>query len=233
MEQPAPKQRSPWVYVLLGCGGFAALSCFGLTLVFGFGAKKLIDVTKGVSDPQVRVENAKTLMGVLPVGYEVAATMMLGVVNVAVLTDGAVQPDGGVELGAHVFTFYRVMANPENQRTKSFFTSGSGSLKALSGNLSIDARDIVKRGSFTVNGRKLYYVASRGPYGANDQQNEARDGLNASVLFDCPGDVLYVGIWSMQDPFPEKAVDQIDGSGTVIDEMELSKFIEPINPCGR
>ena len=35
METASPKQRSPWLYVLLGCGGLAGLICLGSMIVLG------------------------------------------------------------------------------------------------------------------------------------------------------------------------------------------------------
>jgi preprotein translocase subunit SecA len=61
----------------------------------------------------------------------------------------------------------------------------------------------------------------------------AEDGLNATVLFDCPGEQLHVGVWSMRDPAPSKPAGELDLTGTVADESELAKFLKPMNPCGR
>jgi hypothetical protein len=234
MEQAAPKQRSPWLYVLLGCGGFAALSCLGLAIFFGVVVKKGSDMVAGVTDPRVREENARKMLGELPAGYSVAMSMsMLGMVDTALLTDAPTLADGGFEIGDHLFTYLRVMANDENKRTKAFFVSGDGDASHLRSNgVNIDARDVIKRGNLTVDGRKIYYVAARGQFGTGTQQT-AEDGLNASVLFDCPGEQLHVGVWSMRDPAPEKPAGELELTGTVADESELAKFLKPMNPCGR
>ncbi|MBE2254047.1 MAG: hypothetical protein IAE78_31255 [Myxococcus sp.] len=233
MEQAAPKQRSPWLYVLLGCGGFAALTCLGVAIFFGVVVKKGSDMVAGVTDPEVREQNARKMLGELPEGYSVAMSMsVFGMVDTALLTDRPMLPDGGFEVGDHLFTYVRVMANEENKRTKAFFVSGEGDVNHLRSNgVNIDARDVIKRGNLTVDGRKVYYVAARGQFGTGPQANE--DGLNASVLFDCQGDQLHVGVWSMRDPAPQKAAGELDLTGTVADESELAKFLKPMNPCGR
>lgn len=234
MEQAAPKQRSPWLYVLLGCGGFAALTCLGFGIFAAVVAKKTGDMVAGVTDPKAREENAKKMLGAIPPGYYPAMSMsVFGLVDTAILTDAPILPDGGFEVGERLFTYIRVMANEENQRTKAFFTSGEGDANHLRSNgVNIDARDVIKRGNLTVDGRRFYYVAARGDFGVGTR-GAREEGLNASVLFDCPGEQLHVGVWSMRDPAPEKASNELELSGTVADESELAKFLLPINPCGR
>lgn len=233
MEQPGPKQRSPWLYVMLGCFGFAALSCLGVAAVFGFGLKKANDMVQGVTDPAKREENAKKMLGAIPPGYYPAMSMsVFGLVDTAILTDVPMPTDGGLAMGDHVFTYLRVMANDQNQQTKDFFTKGEGDLDHLrANNISVDPRDIIKRGNLTVDGRRLYYVAARGHFGVGNQNPEK--GLNATVLFDCPGEQLHLGVWSMRDPNPEKPASELDLTGSVVDEAEMSKFFAPMNPCGR
>lgn len=234
MEQAGPKQRSPWLYVLLGCGGFAALTCLGFAIFFGFVAKKTSDMVAGVTDPKAREENAKKMLGELPAGYHPAMSMsVFGLVDTALLTDRPVLPDGGIEIGDRVFTYLRVMANEDNKRTKNFFISGEGDVNNLRSNgVNIDTHDVIKRGNLTVDGRRIYYVAARGQFGGMGNQ-AAEDGLNAAVLFDCQGDQLNIGVWSMRDPAPGKPAGELDLTGTVCDEAELAKFLKPMNPCGR
>lgn len=234
MEQAAPKQRSPWVYVALGCGGFAALSCLGVFLVFAFAAKKVNDLGEGVTNPKVRTENARKMLGEIPEGYVSAVSFsMFGLVDIAVLTNGEGLSDGGVEVGDRIFTYYRAIANGENERTKAFLRSGEGDLGTLrNSGVNIEKDDIVKRGNLTVDGRKLYYVAYRGLFGVGNQQG-AENGLNVALLFDCPGEQLHAGVWAMRDPTPQKPVSELDLTGTVADEAALAAFARPMNPCGR
>lgn len=224
------KQRSPWLYVLLGCGGLAALMCLGFTVFFLFIAKKGSDMVAGVTDPTVKEENAKKQLGGIPEGYSVVASLsMFGLMDTTVLTNKATS-DGGIAEGARLFQFTHLIANENNKKTKAFFT-GEGDASALrQSNVNLKAEDILKRGQVTVDGRKLYYVATRGVMDTGTARNE---GLNNAVLFDCPGDELSVGIWSQPDPNPEAKPDELDLAGTVADEAELAKFLKPVDPCGR
>jgi hypothetical protein len=235
MEQPpaaAPKQRSPWVYVLLGCGGLAGLICLGTALVGFLGVKAVKDVSDGVTDPETRSKNAIKQLGGIPEGYRVAASMSFFVAQTTILTDAPETADGGFELSgdAHTFTFFRVMANENNKKARDFLSGKETDPQALAGSgVNIDASDIVKRGNLAIDGRKYAYVVSRGEL----QGTEGAKGLNNAILFECPGDALHVGVWSQRDPAPDQASDAIDLADTVADEAQLVRFLKPMNPCGR
>lgn len=236
METPsaAPKQRSPWLYVLLGCGGLAGLICLGTMIVVGLGVKAVKDVGDGVTDPAERQKNALKQLGALPEGYSVVASLNVFFMQTTILTDREMLPDGGFVLGdGHTFTYFRVMANENNKKARDFLTGKETDAQALSqSGINIDAKDIVKRGQLTIDGRKLAYVASRGRLDPNGKGN-SEPGLNNAILFECPGDALQVGVWTQRDPSPEKSAEELDLAGTVADEAELVRFLKPMNPCGR
>lgn len=233
METPAaPKQRSPWLYVLAGCGGLAALLCLGtMVVMFGIG-KAVKDVTDGITDPKERDANAKKQLGEVPAGYHVQASVGMFFMDTTVLTDQPDLPDGGfaeLELGKHRFMYFRVMANENNKKARDFF-DGSGDAKGLSQTaVNIDTKDIVKRGTLTIDGRKIPWVLTRGSVNTNN--GAGAEGLNATVLFECPGDDLHFAIWTQPDPNPDQETAELDLAGTVGDEAELSRFLKPINPC--
>lgn len=250
METPAPKQRSPWLYVLLGCGGLAGLICLGTMIVVGLGVKAVKDVGDGVSDPEERQKNALKQLGGIPEGYSVVASLSVFVMQTTILTDREMLPDGGFVLGdGHTFSYFRIMANDNNKRARDFLQGKDTDPAALTQNgINIDAKDIVKRGQLTIDGRKFSYVASRGfevddPKTRNERTQtganvkvtgmSARAQLNNAILFECPGEQLQVGVWSQLDPAPEKSAEELDLAGTVADEAQLAKFLKPMNPCGR
>ncbi len=235
METPsAPKQRSPWLYVLLGCGGLAGLICLG-SMVFLFVVGKAVkDVGEGVTDPEERQKNALKQLGAIPEGYTVVASLSVFVMQTTILTDREMLADGGFVLGdGHTFSYFRVMANENNKKARDFLQGKDTDPRALSQNgINIDAKDIVKRGQLTIDGRKFSYVASRGQLDANGR-GAPEPGLNNAILFECPGEQLQVGVWSQLDPAPEKNAEELDLAGTVADEAELAKFLKPMNPCGK
>ena len=236
METPSasPKQRSPWVYVLLGCGGLAGLICLGTMLVVGFGMKAGADVLDGVKDPTTRRENAIKQLGAIPEGYSVVASMNMFFMQTTMLTDGELLPDGGFVLGnGHTFAYFRMMANDNNKNARDFLQGKETDPEALAkSGIQIDAKDIVKRGQLTIEGRKFSYVASRGELDPGARGN-AEPGLRTAILFECPGDQLQVGVWGQVDPDPSKSSEQLDLAGTVADEAQLVKFLRPMNPCGK
>lgn len=232
-SSPAPKQRSPWFYVLLGCGGLAGLMCLG-GMVFLFGVGKFFkDVGEGVTDPEERRKNALKQLGGLPEGYEVVASVNLFVMQITTMTDAPMLPDGGFELAddRHTFAYYRVMANENNQRARDFLTGKHTDPQSLSqSGITIDPKDIVKRGTISIDGRKFSYVASRGVMG---EGGKGRPALNTNILFECPGDALHMGMWSEADPNPDAPNESLELAGTVADEARLAPFLKPMNPCGR
>lgn len=224
------KQRSPWLYVLLGCGGLAALMCLGFTIFFLFVAKKGSDMVAGMTDPTAKEENARKQLGAIPDGYSVVASLsMFGLMETTMLTDKATE-DGGVADGARLFQYFHVIANENNKKTKAFFTGEGDASSLRRSNINLKAEDILKRGQVTVDGRKLYYVATRGTM---DTGGTRAEGINNAVLFDCPGDALSMGVWSQPDPNPSAKPEELDLAGTVADEAELARFLKPVDPCGK
>lgn len=237
MEQPVaqPKQRSPWFYVLLGCGGLAGLICLGGAIVVGFFGKAVKDMSDGVTDPTEKQENAAEQLGAIPQGYDVVASLSLfGLMNTTVLTNAPQLPDGGYELApeSRTFTYFRITANENNKRSRDFLMGKETDAAALAqSGINIKTQDVVKRGQLVIDGRKHYYVASRGQLDTGGAAG-AEQGLNNAVLFDCGTEALHVGIWSQRDPAPEQAADALDLTGTVADEEGLAAFLKPMRPCG-
>ena len=236
-SQPVQRQRSPWLYVLLGCGAFAVLSCLGVFATCGFVAKKGADMQAGILDPKTRDENAVKMLGGIPDGYYPVASVSFFVVDTTVLCDSAPLPDGGFEHPVtRTFMYFRVMAMEQNKKARDFFTSDSKDTSGLrASGINIDAKDVIKRGNLTVEGRRIYYVASRGEFesGARGAQAQPQQGINTAMMFDCPGDQLRIGVWTMEDPNPKTPTSELDLTGTVADEQQLARFVKPMDPCGK
>lgn len=161
----APRQRSPWFYVLLGCGGVLALMCLGTGLTCGgclYAGKQL---SSGVTDPAVREANAREQLGGLPSGYAAAMSVsVFGIKDVTVLTDATPLPDGGFAAGAGRLFIYTKQSSPQRQEALLTFVKGPGgdaaALDAAGVELEVDA--VLKRGVLSWDGKKASYVAVRG-----------------------------------------------------------------------
>lgn len=219
--------------MLLGCGGLGGLICLGGVVVLMFFGKCASDAKAGVEDPEARTKNAISQLGALPDGYTVVASMSFFVLQTTVLTDTAIQADGGYLLGdGHTFAYVRVMANENNKKARAFLSGKDGDPAALAqSGINIDEKDIVKRGQLTIDGRKFSYVASRAVVDGGG--GKGVPGINNAILFDCPGDTLHMGVWSQRDPTPDAPNEALELAGTVADEAELARFLKPMNPCGR
>jgi hypothetical protein len=228
-----PKQRSPWFYVLLGCGGLLALMCLAGTIFALVVGKGMKSVAEGVSDPAKRQENALAQLGGIPPGYTVVGALsMFGLGKTTVLTDAPLDPDGGATLEGRVFMYRtQLMQKEQLAAMKDFFAGKPGDAFSLRQfNLSADPAALVKRTELTVDGRKLQVLVLHGVM--NPMQSDAV-GLTTGILFDCPDGAFRLGTWVQRDPpgTPRDAAPEL--TGTVGDEAELARFIKPINPCGR
>ncbi len=241
MEQQK-RQRSPWLYALLGCGGLAAAICIGFTLLFAVCANKAKNIGAGMSDPKVAEENAREMLGDLPAGYHAVGSFDAFVMKVALLADEAPPTDSTKPFAPkHRFQFVHVMANDNNTRAKAFFRDDGKDTSVLNNSgLSIDPEDIVKRGVLTLDSRKIYYVVANGtvstmapgngaaPKGSAPEQHA---GMHTAFLFDCPGDALDMGVWSMLRPEEEPPDAAVNLKGTIGDEAEMARFLKPLKPC--
>lgn len=238
MDEPQKKPKSPWFYVLLGClglGGVLVVFCLASS---AYCVKKGADIGKGITDPGTRHENAVRMLGALPEGYTPIATLSLGIMDMAQLVDAPLLSDGGVGEYSRQFVYVRVMASENNKRTRAYFTAADGGDAAAlrQSGLNLDVKDVIKKGNLVVDGRKIYYVASRGTFTTgNGPKSPVAEGLQTAVLFDCPGagDELRMGVWMMKDPSPQTPAAELDVSGTVADEARLAAFLKPVVPCGK
>ncbi len=228
------RQRSPWVYFLLGCLALALASCLAVAICTGVVGKQFANIAEGVTDPKAKEANARKILGGVPEGYFVAISFsMLGIMETAILTDAAQPADGGFASGEHVFVFVHVMGTDQNKKTKLFFTQDGEDTAALrQSGINLRMTEIVKRSQLTVNGRKVYTVAGRGGIDTGSGAG-GEDGLVNAMLFDCAGDALNVGVWTERDPDPTKKASELDLAGTVADDAAVTKFLAPVNPCGK
>lgn len=129
-NMPVAKQRSPWLYVALGCGGFALALCLAGAIVVGTCGYKLGQVGEGMRDPGKATENALARIGNIPEGYFVYAGIDMFVMEMFIMGDLPMMPDGGVGNPDHVFSFFHIIGNDQNAKTKAFFTTTAAMIGA-------------------------------------------------------------------------------------------------------
>lgn len=235
---PVKKQRSPLFYVLIGCGGLMALIVLGFVIVGLVVAKGVKDMAGGLTDPNQKEANVRKMLGTPPAGYHPIVTMSIPMLmDMAMLGDQPMLPDGGFPQLDRTFLYFRVVATDQSRKAKDFFTGKDDDTSALRGSgVNIEAKDILRRGALkTGAGGSVKYVATRGTMETNTNgrgRGESDPGINTLMLFECVGDdALRMGVWIMKDPNPSAAVADMQLAGTVADEGEIATFIKPLNPC--
>ena len=222
--------------MLLGCGGFALLSCLVVSAVVGFGALKAKESLDGLVNRERATERAVKLLGAVPEGYVAISTFSIfSMMEMSVLAKGTELADGGLGDIEREFIYVSMINSDTTAGTKAYFkgTSDSVTANGASGTM-VRASEVIKRGNFTVDSRKIYYIVSRGALemaNANSSMHDGEVRLNTSMLFDCPDDRLHSAVWSMSDPDPKAEAKSLDLTGTVGDEAQLVPFLKQLTPC--
>jgi hypothetical protein len=238
MSESAPaRQRSPWFYVLLGCGGLA-LALIGVCLAGGaFAVNSGKNMAAGVTDAKTRTQNAVQQLGAIPDGYSVVASVVLpfGAGSQTMLTDQPVDEDAGLrgipQLEGRLFVFKtQLMDKGQLAALVDDFQGKSAGAGGPMPMLHLDEKQVLKRSEVAFEGKKAHLLVTRGP--APDPQVSIA-GLAASLLMDCPEGGFKLATWIQKDPAPEKKNDELSLTGTVADEAELAKFLKPMRLCGK
>ena len=237
---PVKKQRSPLFYIAIGCGGLLVLIFIGFIAIVGLGAHFVKGMAEDITDPSKKAANVTKMLGAAPRGYYPVATLSVPMIlDMAMLGDRPQPEDGGVGEYDRSFTYFRVIANEQSNQSKDFFDGKSSDTTALQhSGVNVEAKDVLKRGTVkTAGGTVVKYVATRGTMEMQVRGQGKRDGkpgINTLMYFECPVDnAVRIGVWSMQDAAPSKAVDELELRDTVADETEIAKFVQPLTPCGK
>jgi hypothetical protein len=235
MSESAPaRQRSPWFYVLLGCGGLA-LALIGVCLAGGaFAVNSGKNMAAGVTDAKTRAQNAQAQLGAIPDGYSVIASIVLpfGAGSQTMLTDQPVDEDAGLrgipQLDGRIFVFKTQLMDKTQLATMvDDFQGKSGAGGVM---LRLDEKQVLKRSEVAFEGKKAHLLVTRG--NAPDPQ-VAVAGLASSLLLDCPEGGFKLATWIQKDPAPDKKNEELSLTGTVADEAELAKFLKPMRLCSK
>lgn len=253
--QATPKQRSPWFYVFLGCGGVLLVMVL-LVVGLGVGLFRFAQGTvAGLTDPEVQKQTTGALLGRVPDGYtavfSLSVPLLIDAVAMAKPRAGeALEGARSLERAERFFMYSRMTQSDRTKGLKGFF-EGEGDAKELGSTLNFQVSETLGRGTLSLEGRKLLFVTARGTFKANQsvrfgdrpedaqappapQAGESFPGLATLVFFDCPADgKVRTGIWMQKDPSPDTPGAQLDSTGTVADTAQVKAFLEPLTPCGR
>ncbi len=234
---PVAKQRSPVFYVFLGCGLMVLLMIVGGGVVCGGCLVGLNQMGKGIVDPQKREENVKKMLGGSPTGYYPLVTLSVPMVmDMAVLGDAPMVPDAGPPDVKRVIQYWRIISNDNTRQMKDWFDGKDVSADVFRRNsINVDVKDIVGRGVVkTGDGATVKYVATRGQVMNDFQGRGAHAQLSTLLDFECADtSSVRVGVWSERDLHPDKAADEIDPKGTVLDEAQIAPLVAQLRPCGQ
>ena len=223
--------RSPWFWILMGCGGLilVALVVVGVAAFSTFKFAK--NMEKEMQDPELRTTNGMAALNAstLPEGYHVSMNMRLplNVGRMVVLADGEPKSGPGVSFeGQHIFFYFE--GPGWDSDWKKFAEGGEPPLNNLSElNVNVGRSDKLGEGQITINGMEAFYTARRGELSGQGYSTD--DGVFSIVMIRCPeGDKhSRLGIWG--GPPSE---DPNSLSGTPGDAAEIEAFLSHFDLCG-
>ncbi len=228
------KQRSPWVYVGIGCTVVVVLGVLG---VLGGGLylyQTMQQTVADMKDPVARDEKVRELLGAesLPPGYHAMMALKIPfALEMAMLSDKEADDEGNIEdFDTYGFLYFRMPTKTDSE-LKDYFegkSSDASVFKRKKLNLDIDSDEVLGRGLLSVNGQNLLYISQLGSMNSDHGRNS---GIQTLILIECEQDRrMRLAIWF--GPLPEK--NEIGDwllEGTQADESELETFMSYFTIC--
>lgn len=233
----APRKTSPWVLVLLGCGGLLLLSCLGVGAFVYFIARKADSYAKDMSDPAKREAEVKKVLGAkgnLPVGYHAAVTLSVPfVMNMAILSDKPMGTKGEAgQFDRRGYIFVKLLLSQDQSELRDYFQGKTDDPAVLQRNkINVRPKEIINRGTFPLDGREVLYLSQRADVQPSGQSGRVQQGISTLILFQCPDAKARTGIWFGEDPSPDKPAKEIELAGTVGDPAAIRAFVGHFDPC--
>ncbi len=241
--RPQKKATSPWVYVGCGCAALVLLAMLGFGGLTWWGYRTGKEMEQTMKDPVKREAKVRSVLHYdqLPPGYypAFAMTAPMGVMEMAMLTDrdpgtGQTAPDQ--EFEERGFMYMNLAQIRDNKEKMARFMRGEAPRPEDSGwsrsTVNFDPKEIVRRGSVTVNGTEVLYSSGRGDI--NRHRRERTHGLVTMVMPQCAHDPrLRFAMWFGPDPASDKPVAEADYAGTVADPAAIQEFLGHFRLCGK
>jgi hypothetical protein len=225
--------RSPWFYILAGCGGLLVLGGIAIAVFAFLGWRWAQDFQATMKDPDRRAAAVMERLGAttLPDGWRpgVAIDAPLGLGEFALLTTGDAVPAGNdFDLGDRGFLFVRAPGGRIEEARERFERGGdlTGALESPGANFDVDRE--IARGTFETRGGLVLWLSGAG---STRFQGEAREGLTTVGLLDCDADeksryVIWFGGDVVGDP-----EDPVARVGTIADPDVLRSFLGHFRLC--
>ena len=208
-ETPKPK-RSPWVWILAGCGGFIVLAIVAVVLLWHFGTRHLANaLVENAKNPALRAENAKQMLGAsrLPDGYyPVSGTIKIPFITHVRLYDQAPDDKGFViAFTNRGFIFTEAMYGGESKGREAFFSGTPGASETFDDvGVKLRTRETLKTGSMDIGSQKIRYRIVKGRI---EQGTNEAEGPMVLMWIDCPGEKKERwAIWFQPDVPDEAAI---------------------------
>jgi hypothetical protein len=233
------KRTSPWIFIGVGCLVSVFLIIAVIIAIGAWGFSQVRELARAMEDPTIRSDMARDMLATdeLPDGYNTMVALSIPfLVETVILTDREPDEDGRIDrFGERGFIYVKTLSmGDQEQELRDFFEGETDDSQLLNqSSIRVNAREFIDRGSIEESGRTLRWVSYRGEVG-NRGQNDFGEGLNAMIMFECPGaERVRMGIWFGPDPDPDTPADQTDFTGTVADPAEIQQFVAGFDVCSR
>lgn len=202
--------RSPWLWILGGCGGCLVLAVVAVVGLGFAGFQWTKGLVEDLENPQARAAKARAVLGAeaLPEGYYAAMAISVPwMVDMAILTDKEVHFERRSEdsldidladedFGDRVFMFFRArtFGSAEDDVEDFFRGRNTGSVNVNSGNIQVRVRGLYREGELEVRGQPVRYRIDRGELTTEHGETE---GLVTRLHFRCPESKrLHLALWT-------------------------------------
>lgn len=191
MNEVQKPKRSPWFWILTGCGVFIVVISVGIALLWHFGTRRLATaLEENARNPALRAENAKQMLGAsrLPDGYyPISGTFKIPFVTHVRLFDRAPDDKGFVtDFTNRGFIFTESFYSQSSSKDREAFFTGAPAAAETFDNIGIKlrARENLKTASMDIGNQRIRYriVQGRVEVGASEAE-----GPMVLMWIDCPG----------------------------------------------